>query len=40
LEAFRRYEKALGEQGLFDSDYSFFVYAREVEIFDLAANSG
>ena len=35
LEAFRRYETALGGQRLFDSDLSFFVYAREVEIFDL-----
>ena len=37
LEAFRRYETALGEQGFFDPDISFFVYAREVEIFDLTA---
>lgn len=36
LEAFRRYESALREQRLFDPDFSFFVYAREVAIFDLA----
>ncbi len=38
LETFRRYETALGKQGFFDSDLSFFVYAREVEIFDLTSN--
>jgi hypothetical protein len=38
LEAFRRYETALGEQGFFDSDLSFFVYAREVDIFDLTSS--
>jgi hypothetical protein len=41
LEVFRRYETALGKLGCFDSDLSFFVYAREVEIFDLtSSNSG
>jgi hypothetical protein len=37
LEAFRRYEAALVDQGCFDADLSFFVYAREIEIFDLNA---
>jgi len=36
LEAFRRYERAFREQPLLDADLSFFVYAHEVEIFDLA----
>jgi hypothetical protein len=35
LEVFRRYEAALSGQNCFDADLSFFVYAREVEIFDL-----
>lgn len=35
LAVFRDYEAALAEQGLFDPDFSFFLYAREVEIFDL-----
>jgi hypothetical protein len=39
LEAFRRYETALGGQRFFDSDFSFFVYARAVELFDAASNA-
>jgi len=38
LEVFRRYETALGKLGCFDSDLSFFVYAREVEIFDVTSS--
>lgn len=38
LPAFRDYEAALAEQGLFDRDLGFFVHAREVEIFDLGAS--
>jgi hypothetical protein len=35
LEAFRRYETALVQQGLLDSELSFFVHVRDVVIFDL-----
>lgn len=35
LPAFRDYEAAIAQQGLFDPDLGFFVYAHEVEILDL-----
>jgi hypothetical protein len=34
---FRAYEAALAGAGLYDPDMSFFLYAREVEIFDVSA---